>query len=83
MSLSEMRYIKRINSASIAMTAQTSMLQIRVDDEIKDQATQALTATGLPASDAGRLFLRRVVIDQAFPLELKLPNTQTCAAMRE
>jgi DNA-damage-inducible protein J len=67
----------------IAMTAQTSMLHIRVEDDIKEQATQALTAMGLSVSDAVRLFLRRVVIDQAFPLELKVPNAQTQAAMAE
>ena len=65
------------------MAAQTSMLHIRVDDEIKEQATVALTAMGLSVSDAVRLFLRRVVIDQAFPLELKVPNAQTQAAMDE
>ncbi len=65
------------------MTAQTSMLHIRVDDDIKEQATQTLTAMGLSVSDAVRLFLRRVVIDQAFPLELKVPNAQTLAAMEE
>ena len=65
------------------MTAQTSMLHIRVDDDIKDQATQTLTAMGLSMSDAVRLFLRRVVIDQAFPLELKVPNAETLAAMAE
>jgi len=65
------------------MTAQTSMLHIRVDDDIKEQATQALTSMGLSVSDAVRLFLRRVVIDQAFPLELKVPNAQTRVAMQE
>jgi DNA-damage-inducible protein J len=65
------------------MTAQTSMLHIRVEDDIKEQATLALTAMGLSVSDAVRLFLRRVVIDQAFPLELKVPNAQTLAAMEE
>ena len=65
------------------MTVQTSMLHIRVDDDIKEQATQALTAMGLSVSDAVRLFLRRVVIDQAFPLELKVPNAETLAAMEE
>ena len=65
------------------MTVQTSMLHIRVEDDIKEQATQALTAMGLSVSDAVRLFLRRVVIDQAFPLELKVPNAQTRAAMEE
>lgn len=29
------------------------------------------------------LFLRRVVIGQAFPLELKVPNAETLAAMAE
>ena len=32
---------------------------------------------------AVRLFLRRVVIDQAFPLELKVPNAETLAAMED
>jgi DNA-damage-inducible protein J len=27
--------------------------------------------------------LRRVVVDQAFPLELKVPNAETLAAMEE
>jgi DNA-damage-inducible protein J len=65
------------------MTAHTSMLHIRVDDNIKAQATEALTAMGLSMSDAVRLFLCRVVVDQAFPLELKVPNAQTRAAMDE
>jgi DNA-damage-inducible protein J len=65
------------------MAAQTSMLHIRVEDDIKEQATLALTAMGLSVSDAVRLFLRRVVIDQAFPLELKVPNAQTSAAIEE
>ncbi len=65
------------------MSAQTSMLHIRVDDDTKEQATVALSAMGLTMSDAVRLFLRRVVIDQAFPLELKVPNAETLAAMKE
>lgn len=65
------------------MATQTSMLHIRVDDDIKEQATQALTAMGLSVSDAVRLFLRRVVVDQAFPLELKVPNAETLAALEE
>jgi DNA-damage-inducible protein J len=65
------------------MTTQTSMLHIRIDDDIKDQATQALTAMGLSMSEAVRLFLHRVVADQAFPLELKVPNAATKAAMEE
>lgn len=65
------------------MPTHTSMLHIRVDDDIKEQATQALTAMGLTMSDAVRLFLHRVVLEQAFPLELKVPNAETLAAMQE
>jgi DNA-damage-inducible protein J len=65
------------------MSAQTSMLHVRVDGAIKAQATQTLDAMGLSVSDAVRLFLHRVVAEQAFPLELKVPNAQTRAAMAE
>ena len=65
------------------MSAHTSMLHVRVDDETKEQATQALAAMGMSVSDAVRLFLRRVVVDQAFPLELRVPNAETRAAMAE
>ena len=63
--------------------AQSSMLHIRVDDEVKTQATEALAAMGLSMSDAVRIFLKRVVNDQAFPLELKVPNAETRAAREE
>jgi len=65
------------------MTAPTSMLHVRVDDETKALATEALASMGLSMSDAVRLFLRRVIVDQAFPLELKVPNKETLAAMAE
>ena len=65
------------------MATHTSMLHIRVDDEIKAQATDTLAAMGMSVSDAVRLFLRRIVVDQAFPLELKAPNSATLRAIEE
>ena len=65
------------------MNARTSMLHVRVDDYTKEQATEALNAMGLSVSDAVRIFLKRVVADQAFPLELKGPIGVTRAAMTE
>ena len=38
---------------------------------------------GMSVSDAVRIFLHRVVADQAFPIELKVPNTETRLAMKE
>lgn len=63
--------------------AHSSMLHVRVDDDVKSQASEALAAMGLSVSDAVRIFLKRVVNDQAFPLELKVPNAQTRAAIEE
>lgn len=63
--------------------AHSAMLHVRVDDEIKTQATEALASMGLSVSDAVRILLKRVISDQAFPLELKVPNAQTRAAMEE
>jgi len=56
---------------------QSSMLHIRVEDDIKIQANEALAAIGLSMSDAVRILLKRVVNDQAFPLELNVPNPAT------
>jgi len=38
---------------------------------------------GMSVSDAVRLFMHRVVAEQAFPLELKVPNAATRAALAE
>lgn len=65
------------------MNAHTSMLHVRVDEETKAQASEALNAMGLSMSDAVRIFLRRVAADQAFPLELKVPNAKLRQAMAE
>ena len=59
------------------------MLHVRMNSEMKQQATTALAAMGLTASDAVRLLFHRIAADQAFPLELKVPNAQTGAAMAE
>lgn len=63
--------------------AHSTMLHVRIDDETKAQASEALAAMGLSLSDAVRILLKRVVNDQAFPLELKVPNAQTRSAMEE
>ena len=65
------------------MASKSSMLHIRLDDGVKAQGVAALAAMGLSASDAVRLLFHRVIVDQAFPLELKVPNSTTQAAMAE
>jgi len=59
------------------------MLHVRMDNELKQKATTTLAAMGLSASDAVRLLFHRIAADQAFPLELKVPNARTQKAMSE
>ena len=61
----------------------SSMLHVRIDDETKARGNAVLEAIGLSASDAVRLLYKRIAADQAFPLELKVPNAETRAAMAE
>ncbi len=65
------------------MATNTSMLHVRVDAELKAQASEILASMGLTMSDAVSMLLRRVVAEQAFPLDLKVPNAATRAAMIE
>ena len=65
------------------MKTQSSMVHVRMDTEMKRKATAALAAMGLTASQAVRLLFHRIAVDQAFPLELKVPNAETRAAMAE
>lgn len=63
--------------------AHSAMLHVRLDDDIKAKGNAALAAMGLSAADAVRLLFHRIVSDQAFPLELKVPNAATLAATGE
>ena len=63
--------------------AASSMLHVRIDEALKERGNAVLAAMGLSAADAVRLLYHRVIADQAFPLELKVPNAQTLAAMAE
>jgi len=52
------------------MPAQTSMLHVRVDDQLKAQASDALAGVGLTLSDAVRILLTRVASEGGLPAGL-------------
>lgn len=52
------------------MPAQTSMLHVRVDDQLKAQAADALSSVGLTLSDAVRILLTRVAAEGGLPAGL-------------
>jgi len=61
----------------------TSMVHVRVDENLKAQATETLALMGLTVSDAIRVFLTRVVADKELPFAIKVPNATSQAAMAE
>jgi DNA-damage-inducible protein J len=63
--------------------AATTMVHVRIDEQVKAQATETLAAMGLSVSDAVRVFLMRVVAEKQLPFMLKVPNAETQAAMTE
>jgi DNA-damage-inducible protein J len=52
------------------MAAQTSMLHVRIDNQLKAEATETLANFGLTVSDAVRILLTRVAKEGALPAGL-------------
>ena len=54
----------------MAKNKQTT-LQVRIDEETKEQAKQILGELGLDLSSAIKLFLRNIIITESIPLDLR------------
>ena len=63
------------------MAANTT-LNVRIEEDIKVKASKILEASGLTASSAVRLFLLRVIEDEALPFDLPRPNPKTRRAIQ-
>jgi DNA-damage-inducible protein J len=61
--------------------ASTAFVRARIDEKLRDEASEVLAEFGLTVSDVVRMTLTRVAKDRSVPLELKVPNAQTRAAM--
>lgn len=63
--------------------AANALVQARIDDAVKKEASVVLAAIGLTVSDAVRLLLTRVAQEKALPFEPLIPNETTIKAMKE
>lgn len=63
--------------------AAIDVVRARIDTSLKKDATAVLSAMGLSVSDAIRMMLVRVVADKALPFDVRIPNAETQAALRE
>jgi DNA-damage-inducible protein J len=57
-----------------AMAAQTSMLHVRVNDQVKNEAAEKLEGIGLTLSDAVRILLTRIAKEGGLPPGLVADN---------
>jgi DNA-damage-inducible protein J len=58
------------------------MIHVRIDQKLKTQAVDTLDKMGLSLSNAVRLLLIRIAVEKALPFEVRVPNTETLAAMQ-
>ena len=61
----------------------TTMVHVRVDEKVKEEAAKTLAAMGISVSDAVRMLLVRVAAEKALPFDVKVPNPATVKAMQE
>jgi len=64
-------------------TLKNDIVRARVSSELKDSAGQVLDGLGMSMTEAIRLFLTQIALRQEFPIELKIPNKTTLAAMSD
>ncbi|MBQ7916652.1 MAG: type II toxin-antitoxin system RelB/DinJ family antitoxin [Firmicutes bacterium] len=51
----------------------SSLVQVRVDDELKNAATEIYETLGIDLPTAVRMFLKRSVIENGIPFSMTLP----------
>jgi len=53
----------------------TSLLQVRVDDSLKDEAAKVFDNLGIDTSTAVRMFLKRAVMENGIPFRMTMPKS--------
>lgn len=64
------------------MTTDTT-LNVRIAEDVKIKAAAILEASGLSTSVAVRMFLMRVIEDEALPFDPTRPNKKTLNAIKD
>jgi len=63
--------------------AKTLTLHTRIEPDIKEKADAILKEIGISTADAINMFLRQVIRYKGIPLDLRIPNEETVAAIKE
>ncbi|NLW83606.1 MAG: type II toxin-antitoxin system RelB/DinJ family antitoxin [Phycisphaerae bacterium] len=65
------------------MANKTTTIQIRVDEDLKRQATKVLGQMHITMSEAIKMFLGQIAHRKRLPLDVFVPNEETLRAMDE
>ena len=60
----------------------STMVHVRVDEKVKEEACATLAKMGISVSDAVRIMLIRIAEEKALPFEVRVPNATTVKAMQ-
>lgn len=52
----------------------TSLIQVRVEESLKDEAAQVFEKLGIDTSTAVRMFLKRSIMENGIPFRMTLPK---------
>jgi len=65
--------------------AKTETLHIRIEPEIKKKAEETLQSLGMTTTEAIKIYLHQIILNEGLPFEVKLPkpNLKTIQAMEE
>ncbi|MCM1322106.1 MAG: type II toxin-antitoxin system RelB/DinJ family antitoxin [Bacteroides sp.] len=61
----------------------SSLVQVRVDESIRDEASEIFHNLGMDMSSAVRLFLNRVILAQGLPFPMRLQTEDHAEEMYE
>ena len=75
--------IRNTNKSLEVIQMATSVVQIRMDPELRDSASETFEALGLDLPSAICIFLKKAVAVHGFPFDVRteIPNDQTLRAM--
>lgn len=61
----------------------SSVVQIRVDEQLRDEAARIYEGLGIDLPTAVRIFLKRSVLDNGIPFSMTLPKKEYVASQAE
>lgn len=61
--------------------SQTAVIHARIDPDTKAATEKVLEALGMTPTEAIRLLYRQIAMRGEFPVELRIPNVETAAAL--